>query len=122
LLISWIVERIAYKASLDRTITVKGGVQNKLDALAALPAFQIIMNKEVAIKQLVAKDVERCVKCLYHEVSKHAHGNTGDITIREADYNPNEYVALITFLKLQDLWSHPLTWKEEKLEAKIVAK
>jgi hypothetical protein len=31
---------------------------------------------------------------------------------------PNEYVALITFLKLQNLWSHPLAWKVEKMVAK----
>jgi hypothetical protein len=75
---------------LDGTITEKGGVQNILDALAILPDFENIMKKEVASKKLVTKDVERCVKCLYHEVSKHAHGNTNDITIREEDYIPNQ--------------------------------
>ena len=67
------------------------------------------MKREVADIKPVAKDFERCVECL----SRSAHGNTGDISIREEGYivTPNWRVALVTF-KLHNL-SDPLAWSRK---------
>lgn len=40
-------------------------------------------------------DVERCRKNIYHERSRHAHGNEGTILIREQDLTANEAAAVI---------------------------
>ena len=98
-----------FKACLDGAIEGLGGVQKNLDALAALDAFKEIMAEEVASRKLVARDVERCIKALYHELSKHAHGNDGEIIIRASDFTPSECAALVSFFKLQDKWSNKLT-------------
>ena len=98
-----------FKACLDGTIKDLGGAQKNLDALATLKAFKDIMAKEVARRTLFQRDVERCIKALYHELSKHAHGNDGEIKIRESDYTPSKCAALVSFFKLQDKWSNKLT-------------
>ena len=54
------------------------------------------MERVVASKRLALKDVQDCVKYLFHEVPGHVRGNSGQITIREEDFNPSEYAALIT--------------------------
>ena len=79
--------------------------------------FRAIFDKEVALRHLVRKDVERCHKNLYHELSKHAHGNDGSVVIRKADFTLNEHAALISLMKFQDTWKFegvpPLKWREK---------
>jgi hypothetical protein len=61
----------------------------------------------------VQKDVLGCVGTLYPEVSKHAHGNVGVITLRGSNFTPCEFTALFSLFKLQDTWSDPLTRVKE---------
>lgn len=63
-------------------------------------------------------DIFICVEHLYHEHSKHAHGNDTTITIRAKHYTPGEAAMLITFFKLQDKWNHALPWRPEEAKGK----
>lgn len=116
----WAAERITYKATLDKRILVKGGVQKKLDALAHLPEFSEIVIKEAAKRGLVFQDILHCAKNLYHEVSKNAHGNDGTILVISQDYTSNKNAALVAYLKLQDNWTYPLIWTEKKEKKEMV--
>jgi hypothetical protein len=58
-------------------------------------------------------EVMACAQCLYHEVSKYAHGNQCVTTIKSSDYLSGEKAALVAYFKLQDTWSDALVWKEE---------
>ena len=85
-----------------------------MDKIFDKDEFQEIFNNEVALRNLVRRDVEICHKVLYHELSKHAHGNDGMIVIPKADLNSNERAALVSLMKLQNTWrSGPLGWREE---------
>ena len=92
---------------------ISSGTQEKLDELSRLEAFDVIVTAEIASRKLVKEDVLQCSRCIYHEVSKHAHGNDGTITIRKKDYTSNEIAVLVSFMKLQATLSEPLVWKEE---------
>jgi len=109
------IERIVFHASLERQLKReprKAGVQKKLDHLAEREDFQAILQEEVAAHKLVYDDVWSCVKKIYHEVSKHAHGNTEPIVLDRRYYTPNELVVLTAFFRLQEKWSGALEWKE----------
>jgi hypothetical protein len=106
------VERITYQATLAKVIPHQGGILQKLNGLAQRPDFKKILQAEVANRKLVLKDVEACVPNIYHEVSKHAHGNTGVIELNRDEYTVNELAALVSFFRLQKQWSNPLVWKE----------
>ena len=109
------LQHISYIACHHEDITYQnGGVQKNLDRRATLKTFKTIMEKEAASKGLVLKDVQCRFKHLYHEVSKHTHRNTSEITVRAKDLVPNEYAAIITLFKCQDRWTDRLPWKEEK--------
>jgi len=51
--------------------------------------------------KLVLGDVQNFVDKIYHEVSKHAHGNTSFITLNEGEFPGGELVVLISFFRLQ---------------------
>ena len=87
------------------------GVQSQLDALAKDPTFQEIYDQEISSMKLRKVDVERCRKNLYHEVSKHAHGNDGTIRIRKKDFVPDELAAVVSYFKMQDDWEDALKWE-----------
>ena len=95
----------------------KGGTQQRLNALAETPAFRNILEEEIDKRKLVPKDVERCILNLYHEVSKHAHGNTMQIEINKRLFTPDELCALVSFFRLQGKWCYPLDWLEIDREA-----
>lgn len=106
------VERICYQAVLERHILHSGGIQDRLDAIAKIPAFAEIYDGEIAHRKLTKTDVDRCRKRIYHELSKHAHGNQGVIMIRSNRFTPNELGAVVSYYKMQDTWNNPLTWEE----------
>ena len=104
---------------MEEKITNQGGVQENLNELATLELFGEIMEEVVRSKGLVLEDVERCVQYLYiNKEPTLTHGNSDEITIREEDFVPNEYAALIAFLKLHGQWTPHFNWKEEKKKAK----
>lgn len=98
-----LAERISYQAVLENRIQLRGGgVQKQLDALAATREFCTVYADEIAARMLALQDVERCRKNIYHELSKHAHGNEGTILIGRMDFTPNEVVAVVSYYKMQD--------------------
>jgi hypothetical protein len=104
--------RITYQATLSKEISHHGGVQQKLNKLAKRPDFKNLLQIQVTQCKLVLKDVEACVPNIYHEVSKHAHGNTGVVELRGNDYTVNDLAVLAAFFELQKQWTNPLVWKE----------
>lgn len=106
------VERICYQAVLEKHILHSGGVQERLNAIAKIPVFAKVYEEEIARRKLTKIDVDSCRKRIYHELSKHAHGNQGVITIRSKNFTPNELVAVVSYYKMQDTWNNCLTWEE----------
>ncbi|KAG0635946.1 hypothetical protein HOY80DRAFT_979736 [Tuber brumale] len=110
------LERTAYHGRLIGKIKspYTHGVQAGLDELAKTTVFQEFLAEEIATRHLVDKDVNRCAAVVYHEASKHKHGNTSIITIYQEDHTANECAALATFLRVQDGWPGGLEWREVK--------
>jgi hypothetical protein len=56
-------------------------------------------------KPLRDKDVDSCTKVLYHELSKHAHGNMGQLVVMDTEHAMTEVAAIesvfCTLKKLQ---------------------
>ena len=44
--------------------------------------------------QLRKEDVNACARTLYHELSKHAHGNTAELEVIESEHTTTEAAAL----------------------------
>lgn len=97
---------------LEGRIENIGGVQRQLDALASTKAFAAVYGREIAARKLIMRDVESCRRNIYHELSKHAHGNERTILIRKKDFNVNEVAAVVSYYKMQDSWSDALAWRE----------
>lgn len=106
------VERICYHAVLEKRINPVTGVQMRLDELAKTPGFLKVYRREIEARRLTLPDVERCRRNIYHEVSKHAHGNDGVIRICHADFTVNETAAVLAYFKMQDSWKDCLKWEE----------
>jgi len=94
-----------------KVILDKAGVQAKLNALAQTPEFKQILREVVEDHNLVLRDVQQCVDKIYHEVSKHAHGNNGFIVFEESQFARGEMGVLTSFFRLQSKWDNPLDWK-----------
>ncbi|KAG0132959.1 hypothetical protein HOY82DRAFT_557116 [Tuber indicum] len=115
------LERIAYHGRLIQKIKSHYtlGVQAALDELAKTADFENLLAKEIVTRHLVKKDVRHCIAVVYHEASKHAHGNSSMITIYEEDHTVNERAALATFLGVQAGWPDGLKWREVKRTQQI---
>ena len=79
----------------------KAGVQAKLNALAETPEFQQILLEVIEEHNLVPRDVQQCVDKIYHEVSKHAHGNSGFILFKESEFTRGELGVLTSFFRFK---------------------
>lgn len=101
---------------LEKRIGSAISVQARLDALAKTAAFQKVYSREIEAHGLILLDVERCRRNIYHELSKHAHGNDGVIQIRHADFTVNEMVAVLAYYKMQDEWKDCIKWEEHTAE------
>lgn len=101
---------------LENRIQNIGGVQRQLDALATTHDFGSIYRREIAARKLTMKDVERDRRNIYHELSKHAHGNERTILIRRMDFTPNEVAAVVSYYKMQDAWADALARREVEME------
>jgi len=73
----------------------------------------VILDKEVEVRKLDARDIMAGVSHLYRKVSNRTKGNDDIITIRASKFNDNERAALAVFLKIQSNWPNPLNWKED---------
>jgi hypothetical protein len=115
------IERIVFQAKLEGLFKEEGqkkgqktvGVQAKLDKLAKLSDFKDILQDEVAKHKLAYLEAWRCVDKIYHEASKHAHGNTEPILLERRYFTASELVVLISFFRLQEKWSGALEWEED---------
>ena len=72
-------------AEWEKTIPPNWGTQQRLDKLAQLSEFTIILDKEVQARQLVAKDVMASVHHLYELLLQRRRGNA-DIIVRPSEY------------------------------------
>ena len=103
-----------YQARLLKKIkgTIGTGITAGIKELSETPEFLEVFHAEVARRGLVPKDVTPCIPLVYHEASKHAHGNDSMITVRVKDHTPNELAALACFLILQSKWPDALAWRQ----------
>ena len=111
-------ERIASQASRECPIPREGGTHRKLTALARLPEFKDIAERVSKERGIHMEDLIACTDYIYHEHSKHAHGNDSIITIRAKNYTPGEVAALVTYLRLQEKWPYALIWRLEEADGK----
>jgi len=89
-------------------------IQDTLNRLVVTNEFQKVLKAEVAQRGLEPGDVIPSLQVVYHEVSKHAHGNDGAITLCTTDHTDNELGALIMFLRVQESWDDGLKWRVVK--------
>lgn len=101
---------------MEKWIKPSIGVQSRLDALATTQEFQKIYIREIEARGLMKPDVERCRRHIYHDLSKHAHGNDGVIQVRHADFTVNEVTAVVAYYKIQDNWKDCIQWEEHIVE------
>ena len=96
---------------------MQGEVQEKLNELAKLANFAIIINEEAAARQLLSEDILHSVKSLYQMVSQHTHGNDGTVfeVYHGEYYTSNECAAFIAYFKLQGAWGAPFAWEELRI-------
>ncbi|PUU77972.1 hypothetical protein B9Z19DRAFT_1065434 [Tuber borchii] len=106
------IARMVRLAEWENKIPPDGGTQQGLDRLAQLSEFTIILDKEVQVRQLVAKDVIASVHHLLDRLIHRRRGNA-DIIVRASEWKDNERAALVTFLTLQSNWLLPLAWIED---------
>jgi len=76
-----------YRACILDKIThiPKEKIQDTLNRLVMTNEFQKVLKAEVAQRGLESEDVIPSLQVVYHEVSKHAHGNDGAITLCTTD-------------------------------------
>ncbi|KAG0637883.1 hypothetical protein HOY80DRAFT_1049931 [Tuber brumale] len=111
------IERIVYQAKVEKRISHADSIQEGLNALAKQSEFTRILRNEVKVRRLVLHNVRSTIQHLFQEVLRHPQRpcSTRTIVIRKAEYNANEYVALVAFLKMQNGWYPSLSWEEERL-------
>jgi hypothetical protein len=56
-------------------------------------------------------EVDKHCKVSYSKLYNEAHGNEYPILIIEKHYELGEFLAIVSYYKLQDNWIDPLKWK-----------
>ncbi|KAG0125165.1 hypothetical protein HOY82DRAFT_632387 [Tuber indicum] len=107
------LERINFQVHLQGISKPPMGVKSALCFLADTAKFKEILAEEVQTRHLVSEQVINCIPQLYHKVSQQAHENNRMILINETKYPPIERAALVIFMRLQNTWPAPLTWREQ---------
>jgi hypothetical protein len=105
-------ERICEVASLEGHIPRKfTNIQEALDAIAQLDAYNKIFDSMVTEYKATLEDVDKHRKLLYSELYNEAHGIHYPILIIKKDYKLGEFLAIVSYYKLQDNWINPLEWE-----------
>ncbi|KAJ1548469.1 hypothetical protein HK096_001867 [Nowakowskiella sp. JEL0078] len=76
--------------------------------------FREILKEQAQKRSLRVNDVDACVKALYHELSKHAHGNIAKLVVSQKEHTPTEVAAIVSvfqFLKKRNFLL--VEWSEE---------
>ncbi|KAG0637884.1 hypothetical protein HOY80DRAFT_1081617 [Tuber brumale] len=107
------IESIVYRAENKAETKHSHGIQARIDKMAKLEDFKTALSRTVRDRRLVLSDVEDCVHHVYHELSKHAHGNNGSIVIRHKDHTKNEVAALVAIFKAQAAGPGRIAWRED---------
>jgi len=95
------------------------GVQSGLDELVKkTTGFSKLLQEELALRNLNEEVVLECLRAVYHQGSKVAHGNTGSITLYQEDFRENGVAAFAVLLKIQEKWTSALQWKVVKERGK----
>lgn len=85
----------------------------KLHRVVEEPEFTEIVRKEAQARGLVLEDVVACAKSIYPDLLSPVYRRNETFVIRDTDFTPGEHAALITLLKMQSEWPHPLSWRED---------
>jgi len=113
------LQNAVYLAELQKKIPPTALRQQGLDKLAQLHEFTGVLHKEVQARNLDVKDVMACFDHFYKKVSNRTNGNddtfNDSIIVRATKFTDNERAALVTLLKIQSNWPHPLKWREDTL-------
>ena len=75
------------------------------------PEYQKCLESVSNRYQLRKADVNACTRVLYHELSKHAHGNTSSLCVKDTEHTVTEVAALeavFCALKKQECFRLPL--------------
>ncbi|KAG0135103.1 hypothetical protein HOY82DRAFT_537034 [Tuber indicum] len=117
----WLVENFNLRQAMDYIVIEVSKreriedpveIKHELSEMTKQPAFAAARVQEVESRKLVPKDVDHCIKNMYHEVWKHTYGNNGTIVIRNKDGIANEVAALVTIFRVQDELGIGLVWRE----------
>jgi len=94
-------------------VSPRAPTQRGLDLLAKTPEFQTIFQQEMKARGLQIPWAMECFHMIDYTVTWPTFFNGGPITVKDVDFDPFDRAILITLLKVQDNWSHPLGWSEE---------
>jgi len=75
------------------------------------PGYQQCLQDTAQRLQLRTQDINACTEVLYHELSKHAHGNTSDLVVNDHEHTITEVAALeavFCALKAKGCFNFPL--------------
>ncbi|PUU78410.1 hypothetical protein B9Z19DRAFT_1126746 [Tuber borchii] len=83
--------------------------------LSKEPEFTKVLHEEVEARGLVLEDVAACVMKIYWDLlpPPPSYDRNETIVIRDVDFTPEQRAALVTFMKVQDKWEYPRSWREE---------
>ena len=56
-------------------------------------SYRDCLTKVAQRYQLRAEDINACANTLYHELSKHAHGNTAELVVSQSEHTVTEVAA-----------------------------
>lgn len=105
-------ERITYHASLCNILPTdrKANIPSKIIALSETPKFREILEEEVSKYGLDLQKTLGCIPGLYQDVRSKSSENEIRITLFVDDYSPEQFVVLISFLRLQSTWLGGFFW------------
>jgi hypothetical protein len=84
--------------------------QEALDAIAQLDAYNTVFDSMVDKYKATRTEVDKHRKVSYSKLYNEAHGNKHPILIIEKHYKLGEFLAIVSYYKLQDSWTKPLMW------------
>ncbi|KAG0632792.1 hypothetical protein HOY80DRAFT_1112592 [Tuber brumale] len=110
--ISGALEHLVYGSVLMNSISPCKGIQHGLNQLATSDQYLRFLSAEAKIRKVDKNIAISSVANIYEQHYKIAVGNSREITICAADYNPNQLTVLMAFMRVQDTRPHCLPWKE----------
>lgn len=93
--------------SLEEYSTLKGMKKKKKNGKTKIMAHLIgssiykeHLKKSIDRYKIRGQDINACSRVLYHELSKHAHGSTKELEVRDTEHSITEVTAIETGSRL----------------------